>query len=261
MTSCTDIGFAENVVPQRSVTLPLRGGDPNLLGIQRGDSNVTRHGFARWQPDTLSSLQVTDGERVVILNLALAGDSYWQLNECSHQLPVDFLRPLRRCHTWCIEEQCPIDRPFMRYRTESQQIRKERHRIRLQVQLVAVPDLRMAVPIGCVGKLERYECAVLRAKPPRAVPKHLLYKRIPDERRQKLVQNDPLIMPPQLRRRFVERAVVRYAAAPTFIYNGVVSLEHGEMQLRHQHVRIVAWVSDNGHALSISLHICFVRPQ
>src|SRR5437667_8356912 len=105
----------------------------------------------------------------------------------------------------------------MRYRTESQQIRKERHGIRLQVQLIAVPDLRMAVPIGCIGKLKRYECAVLRAKPPRSVSKHLLDKRIPDERRQKLVQNDPLIMPPQLPRRFVERAVVRYSAALTFI--------------------------------------------
>src|SRR5437588_12798598 len=119
----------------------------------------------------------------------------------------------------------------------------------------------MAVPIRGAGKLKRYECAMRGVKPPRAVSKRLFYKPIPDERRQKLVQNDPLIMPPQLQRRFVERAVVRYSAAPTFIYKRVVSLEHGEMQLRHQHVRIVAWVSDNGHALSISLHICFVRPQ
>src|SRR5438552_18882006 len=98
-------------------------------------------------------------------------------------------------------------------------------------------------------------------KPPRAVSKRLLYKRIPDERRQKLVQNDPLIMPPQLPRRFVERAVVRYSAAPTFIYKRIVSLEHGEMQLRHEHVRIVARVADNCDALCISLHICSVHAQ
>ena len=98
-------------------------------------------------------------------------------------------------------------------------------------------------------------------KPPQAVSKHLFYKRIPDERRQKLVQKDPLIVPPQLPRCFVERAVVRYSAAATFIHKRVVSLEHGEMKLRHQHVRIVARVADNGDALCISLHICTVRAQ
>ena len=124
MTSCTDIGFAENEVPERSLALPAHRGDPNLLGIQRGDSNVTRHGLARWQPDALAALQVTDSERVVILDLALAGDSYWQLNECAHQLPVDFLRALRRYRAGCVEEQCPVDLVLTWYRTESQQIRK-----------------------------------------------------------------------------------------------------------------------------------------
>src|SRR5438552_5708764 len=118
MTSCTDIGFAENVVPERSLALPPHRGDPNLLGIQRGDSNVTGHGLASREPDTLSTVQVTDGERMIVLDLALTGHTYWQLNECSHQLPVDFLRPLRRCHTWCVEEQCPVDRPFIGYRAE-----------------------------------------------------------------------------------------------------------------------------------------------
>ena len=33
MTSCTDIGFAENVVPERSLALPPHRGDPNLLSI------------------------------------------------------------------------------------------------------------------------------------------------------------------------------------------------------------------------------------
>src|SRR5439155_26704273 len=99
MTSCTDFGFAENAVPERSIALPSCRGETNLLQGERGDSTVTRHGLARSQPDALAALQVTDSERVVILDLALAGDSYWQLNECAHQLPIDFLRALRRGHT------------------------------------------------------------------------------------------------------------------------------------------------------------------
>src|SRR5215469_14039944 len=47
MTSCTGAGFTENVVPQRSLALPTRGGDANLLGGERGDSHVTGQGFAR----------------------------------------------------------------------------------------------------------------------------------------------------------------------------------------------------------------------
>jgi hypothetical protein len=37
-----------------------------------------------------------------------------------------------------------------------------------------------------------------------------------------------------------------------------VSLEHGEMELRDQHVRIVAWIAYDRDALSISLQIFFV---
>src|SRR6476646_4456333 len=62
MTSCTGIGLAENVVPQRSLAVPTCGGDANLLRAKRGDSEVTRHGLARREPDTLAALQITDSE-------------------------------------------------------------------------------------------------------------------------------------------------------------------------------------------------------
>ena len=100
-----------------------------------------------------------------------------------------------------------------------------------------------------------------RAKPLRAFSKHLICKRLPDERRQKLVKNDPLIVPPQLPGRFVEHAIVRYSGEPRFIDERVVSLEHGEMQLRHQHVRIVARVADNRDALCVSLQVCSVHTK
>ena len=48
VTSCTDVGFAENVVPQRSVALPTRGRDANLLRSEGDDADVTRDGLARW---------------------------------------------------------------------------------------------------------------------------------------------------------------------------------------------------------------------
>src|SRR5215467_12853839 len=66
--------------------------------------------------------------------------------------------------------------------------------VRLPVQLIAVANLRVAVPISGVCKLERYESRRTRAKPLRAVSTHLVRKRLSNERRQKLVKNDPLIV-------------------------------------------------------------------
>jgi len=62
MTSCRGVGFAENVIPQRSLATPTRGSKANLLCGERGDSDVTGHRLARWQADALPPLQVTYGE-------------------------------------------------------------------------------------------------------------------------------------------------------------------------------------------------------
>ena len=89
----------------------------------------------------------------------------------------------------------------------------------------------------------------------------LIGKRLPNERRQKLVKNDPLIVPPQLPGRFVEHLIVACSAEPRFIDERVVSLEHREMKLGHQHVRVIARVPNNGDALRVSLDVCSVQPK
>src|SRR5260370_998634 len=115
----------------------------------------------------------------------------------------------------------------------------------------------MTVPIGCVGKLERYKSALPGAKPLWAFSKYPICKRLPDKCRQKLVKNAPLIVPPQLPRRFVEHAVVSHSGAPSFIDERVVGLEHGEVQ----HVRIVSWVADDCDALCISWYVCSIQTK
>jgi hypothetical protein len=109
MTSCTDIGPAENVVPERRLCFPACGSNPDLLRCERGNSHVTGHGFARREPDTLAALQVTDGERMIVLDLTGTGDGDWQTNERPRELSIDFLRPLRQWRTRFIEEQRPVD--------------------------------------------------------------------------------------------------------------------------------------------------------
>ena len=79
----------------------------------------------------MPSLQVTDGERMIVFDFAFTGDGYRQLNEGAHELPINFLGSLRRWRTGRVEEQCPVDRVLTRYGAESQEIRKERNGIGL----------------------------------------------------------------------------------------------------------------------------------
>jgi hypothetical protein len=91
MAFCTGMGFTENVVPERCFSNPTCGSDANPLRAERGDSQVTGYGFTRREPDALAALQVTDGERMVVVNLTHTGNSRRQRNQCSHQLPIDVL--------------------------------------------------------------------------------------------------------------------------------------------------------------------------
>ena len=100
-----------------------------------------------------------------------------------------------------------------------------------------------------------------RPKPLRTFSKYFVCKRLSDERRQKFVENDPLIMPTQLPSPFVECAIVRYSREPRFIDEGIVRFQHGETQLRYQHVRIVARINDNRDAICVSLEICSARTK
>ena len=60
----------------------------------------------------------------------------------------------------------------------------------MQVQLIAVSNLRVAIPISGIRELQRYEYAMRGAKPPWPLSKLLTYKGLTDQRRQKLVKND-----------------------------------------------------------------------
>src|SRR5271154_6934515 len=116
-------------------------------------------------------------------------------------------------------------------------------------------NLRVAVAIGRVGEFERYKHGMVRAKPSRSILQHLICKLLSHERGQKLVQNDPLMVPSQIARRCFEYAVGRRSVATGFMHERVVSLEHCEMQLRDQHVRIVPRIANDRDAVCIALHV------
>ena len=98
----------------------------------------------------------------------------------------------------------------------------------------------MAVSIGGIGKFKRNKGVMTWTIIAWAFLEHLIRKGGSDERRQKLVENDPLIVPPQLSCGFVEHATFGHSSPPSVIDKRIVSFQHSEVQLRDQHVRIVA---------------------
>src|SRR5690348_12111771 len=74
----TCFGFAKNVIPERSFAMPVGGCEADLLRSEWCGSDVTRNCFAGWHADSLPSLQVAKGERMMVFIAALTSDRRWQ---------------------------------------------------------------------------------------------------------------------------------------------------------------------------------------
>ena len=104
MTTRADIGFAQDVIPQGSIATPTRGSDAHLVCGEWGDPQVTCHDLARRQSHTLSSLQVTNRERMIDLDFGFTSDSYRQLNQGLYKLSINLLGSLCRHGIRRVEE-------------------------------------------------------------------------------------------------------------------------------------------------------------
>jgi len=91
-----------------------------------------------------------------------------------NQLAIDLFGPLSCRLAWRIEEQHPVYDALSRYRPEPEQVGKHRHRLGLSIEQIPVADLAVAISIGSVGKLERYEGAIIESEPAGAFIEHLL---------------------------------------------------------------------------------------
>ena len=125
----------------------------------------------------------------------------------------------------------------------------------MRIQLIAMANLRVAVSISGVGKFERHEHAAIASEIFWAFAQHLPGERLPDQRRQKFVEDYPLIVPTEFAGGFVESAIVRDAAETRFIDEFVVSFEHREMKLRDERVGIVARIAGECDAFGVSREV------
>lgn len=105
-------------------------------------------------------------------------------------------------------------------------------------------DERLAAPVvePAAGPL---------AGPPVDVVDHFL----PDDQRQELVHNDPLIVPPDE----LLRALEQPRATPELVDHRVVELQERELELRDDQVLVVARVSDQRRVDAVAWHVAGSR--
>src|SRR5438876_12393813 len=80
-------------------------------------------------------------------------------------------------------------RSWTAVRAEATSVNTDSKGAPLYIALIAVTNLRVAVPICCVCKLKRNKSARFRAKPLWTFTKHLVCERLSNHGRQKLVQD------------------------------------------------------------------------
>src|ERR1700734_1926665 len=110
------------------------------------------------------------------LDFGFTGNRYRQLDQGLYKLSINLLGSLCRLSTRRVEEMFPVNHVVARYCTESQEVRKERNRITVAVQSVAVTNLRVAVSVGRIGKFERYKYVMTGAEISRTFSEHLISK-------------------------------------------------------------------------------------
>src|SRR4029434_6500247 len=81
IAGATNIRFAEDVVPEGRLRGPSHGIQTDLVTGQRRDADMSGHHLSRWQSDTLTSLKVTDSQRVELGDHVFAGNGNRQMDQ------------------------------------------------------------------------------------------------------------------------------------------------------------------------------------
>ena len=89
----------------------------------------------------------------------------------------------------------------------------------------------------------------------RALGEELLSPLGAEQAREKVVQDDPLVVPAHRAPRALEQIGRRHILPAKTVDDGVVEAAEGEVELSHHDVRVVSRVTDDGGALRVSLNV------
>jgi len=121
------------------------------------------------------------------------------------------------------------------------------------VDLVAVADLAVPVAVGGVGELQRDPGRPrVGAVVPGPAGQQLAGQLSPDHPGQEVLQQDPLVMPGGGTAGLGEQLRLGHPVGPQPVHQAFVEMQHGQVQLAHEQVDVVAGVADEGHTLGVA---------
>src|SRR6202022_3131714 len=126
-----------------------------------------------------------------------------------------------------IEEKRPIDDTFRRERPEPGQVGKDWNARPAPAHLVVAFDLRMAIAVGGVGKLDRDEWFLRDVIKAEALAQDGGGHRAADQVREEIMEDDPLVVPAERKASIVEEVRIGNAVRPQLIDQAVVRMDKG----------------------------------
>ncbi len=113
----------------------------------------------------------------------------------------------------------------------------------------------MSEPVGRIRELERNRNVATRPEVARPLVEQLSCALFSDHRRQKIEQGDPLVVPLQRPAGFGKQLRLGLAVLSQPVDEAVVSLDHRDLQLRHEEMDVLAGIADQGQAFLVAREV------
>src|SRR5215469_13139795 len=119
------------------------------------------------------------------------------------------------------------------------------------IQYVDGSDLAVTETIRCIGKFYRDVGALVVCIKLRAICQNITHEFLTGSKREKLMDDDPLVVPPHQALRLAEDICLLHALASQVVNNRVMKFQEGQVKLRNDKVNVIARITEKCPSLSI----------
>src|SRR5262249_31259527 len=142
------------------------------------------------------SHKVSIGQRMLFGNCCFPNHGLRQIDEGVSKNSIDAFAGLWWSLVIYIEEVCPVHYSTMWNRDCASAVCKDLAACTAVIQYVDRSDLAVTEPICCIGKFYRNVGVLVVCIALRAICQNIIHEFLTDSKREKLMDDDPLVMPP-----------------------------------------------------------------
>src|SRR6266699_1326460 len=143
-----------------------------------------------------------------------------------------------------IEEVRPVHNSTMWNRDCASTVWKDLASCTTVIQYVDGSDLAVTETICCIGKFYRDVGALVVCIELRAICQNIVHEVLTGSKREKLVDDDPLVVPPHLALRLAKDFCLLYALVSQMVDNRVMKFQEGQVKLRNDQVNVIARITE-----------------